>query len=264
MNWEDSVVDEYLKFLKDQLRVHEVDDGWFSITTPFLNPFNDFIEIYIGKNGGKFTLTDGGETVSNLEILGGNITKKGRRKDVFESILRNYGIRFQDGELLVQAEFNNIARAKHNLLSAIIEVSDLSFIALSSKSLSSKIFTDNVRDYFDKFDIITTPKFKSTGATGLKMTFDFQIAGRRTEILINTFNSLQQNNTALFLFNWGDIREARQRDTGKAVRGIAIINDEVNMVQSEFITALTQKHADFVLWSKREQNDSLDKFKEVA
>ena len=264
MNWVDSIVDEYLRFLKDQLKVHEVDDGWFAITTPFLNPLNDFIEIYIRNDNEKFTLTDGGETLHNLEILGGNINKKGRRKDIFESILRNHRIQFQDGELAVQAEFNNVARAKHNLLSAMVEILDLSFIAPSSKSLGGKIFTDNVREYFDKFGIITTPKFKSIGATGLEMTFDFQIAGRRTEILINTFNSLQQNTTALFLFNWGDIREARQRDTGKAVRGVAIINDELNIVQPEFTNALTQKHADFVLWSEREQSDNLDKFKKIA
>lgn len=263
MNWADDIVVEYLKFLKDQLKIREVDNGWFAITTPFLNPLNDFIEIYIKKDREIFTLSDGGETLQLLETLGRNVTK-GRRQNIFESILRNYGVNIHKGELLVQSNFKNIARCKHNLLSTIIEVSDISFLAPSSSSTTSKIFTDNVREYFDKFNIITTPKFKSTGATGLEMTFDFQIAGRNTEILINAFNNLQQNTTALFLFSWSDIREARQRDTGKAVRGVAIINDETNEVKPEFTNALTQKCADYVLWSAREQKTNIDKFREVA
>jgi hypothetical protein len=100
--------------------------------------------------------------------------------------------------------------------------------------------------------------------TGLEMVFDFQIAGRKTEMLINVFANMQQNNTSLFLFGWNDIREARKQDTGKEIKGMAIINDENNSVKSELLEALTKKNAEYILWSQRNNSDNIEKFKNVA
>lgn len=44
MIWIDEAINKYITFLRENISVHEVDNGWYSITTPFLNMFNDYLE----------------------------------------------------------------------------------------------------------------------------------------------------------------------------------------------------------------------------
>lgn len=261
--WINELVEGYLKFLREHLKVKEAENGWYSIVTPFLNNFNDYIEVYVRKDGEKITLSDGGETLQNLELLDLTFSRKSRRKNILESILRNYGVEMRGDELMIVTDTKKFACAKHSLISAIIGISDLSIIPIA-KTTSEKIFTDNVQNYFKELDVISTPRFTSKGMTGLEMVFDFQIAGRKTEMLINVFANMQQNNTSLFLFGWNDIREARKQDTGKEIKGMAIINDENNPVKVELLEALTKKNAEYILWSQRHNSDNVERFKNVA
>jgi hypothetical protein len=155
--WVNDLVEEYLKFLREHLKVKEAEGGWYALATPFLNSFNDYIEIYVRKDGDRIILSDGEETLSNLELLNLTFGRKSRRKDILESILRNYGVKMRGDELMIVTDIKNFACAKHNLISAIIGISDLSIIP-TSKSNSEKIFTDNVQKYFKELDIINTPR----------------------------------------------------------------------------------------------------------
>lgn len=263
MSLTNEIVDGYVNFLRGNLQVNELEGGWVAVETPFLNCFNDCIEVYVKKSGRNVLLTDGGETLQNLELLGVTFKRKSRRKNIFDNILRNYGVKLQGEELSVVAEFENLAQAKHRLLSAIIEVSDL-YVLTPTKSAAEKIFVDNVNEYFKENRIISTPQFTSKGITGLEMVFDFQIAGYETEMLIDVFNNLQQNNASLFLFGWDDIKTAREQETGKKITGMAIINDETSEVKPELLDALRNKNAEYIFWSERQNERIISKFKNVA
>ena len=54
-------------------------------------------------------------------------------------------------------------------------------------------------------------------------TFDFQIAGRNTEILVNTFNTLQKANLAVFVLAYDSIKAAREELTGKKCCGFPVV-----------------------------------------
>ena len=43
----DSLTDSYVRWLRDNILVQAESDGWFSITTPFLDRHNDNFEIYV-------------------------------------------------------------------------------------------------------------------------------------------------------------------------------------------------------------------------
>lgn len=104
----------------------------------------------------------------------------------------------------------------------------------------------------DQASIIYTPDFISKGATGLEFTFDFQIAGRNKEIVIESFNSISKLNLPTFLFSWEDIKPVREKVSKKQVEAIAVINDVDHEVHPEFLTALRSKEANYILWSQRE------------
>ncbi|RXJ52483.1 DUF1828 domain-containing protein [Gelidibacter gilvus] len=256
MNWINTYVDDYYNWLREKTYIQKgTSTDWFLINTPFVGAFNDTIEIYAQKIGNQIILSDNGETMSNLELQGLHIQGSKKRRNILDSILLNYGVRNESDELKIDINVENFSQAKHNFLSAIIEINDL--YVLSQHNVAS-IFKDDVRSYLESKDIIFTPDFISKGATGLEFNFDFQIAKKHSEIVIKSFNTINKSNLSTFLFAWDDIKPVREKTTKKEVKAIAIINDVEKEIRSEFLEALKSKSADYILWSERENKRSLN------
>ena len=256
MNWINTYVDDYYNWLREKTYIQKgTSTDWFLINTPFVGAFNDTIEIYAQKIGNQLILSDNGETMSNLELQGLHIQGSKKRRNILDSILLNYGVKNESDELKIDSNIENFSQAKHNFLSAIIEINDL--YVLSHHNVAS-IFKDDVRSYLESKDIIFTPDFISKGATGLEFNFDFQIAKKHSEIVIKSFNTINKSNLSTFLFAWNDIKPVREKTTKKEVKAIAIINDVENEIRSEFLEALKSKSADYILWSERENTRSLN------
>jgi len=249
MNWVNSMIDDYYKWLREKTIVESSTiSDWYSIDTPFLGAFNDTIELFALRHNGSITLSDNGETLSNLELQGVNIQGSKKRRDLLDSILLNYGLNQNNKELLIQATDSNFPQKKHNFLSAILEINDLSIL---SKANVHSIFKEDVRQHLNELDIIFTPDFISKGSTGLEFTFDFQIAKREKEIVLKSFNSMNKSTLSTFLFSWEDIKPVREKVSKKDVSAIAVINDITKDVKSEFLEALNSKNASYILWSER-------------
>ena len=74
---------EYVHWLKSNLIVFERGTSQV-LSTPFLDPFNDGIEILLDVTGGEMVLHDGGRTLDTLMDMGVHeifelVTKSGRR-----------------------------------------------------------------------------------------------------------------------------------------------------------------------------------------
>ncbi|MCE6988489.1 DUF1828 domain-containing protein [Dyadobacter sp. CY323] len=260
MTWANTLINDYYGWLKSKtVVIPDERTEWVSIQTPFIGLFNDTIEMYAQKKGKKILLSDNGDTFHNLELVGASINRVGERRNIAERILLNYGIQLNNDELVTETTEQNFAQKKHNFLSAIMELNDL--YVLSKPNVAS-IFKDDVRIYLDEQNIIYTPDFISKGSTGLEFMFDFQIAGKNSEIVIKSFNTINKQTLSSFLFSWDDIKPIREKVSKKNVTAIAFINDEDKPVKAEFLEALRSKHADFIIWSDRHKNDNI--FKLVA
>lgn len=256
----DDIIANYYKWLKDNT-TYSLDSasGWYRIITPFVGLFNDPIEIYLKKEGDNILLSDDGMTIENLELCGVDISRSDKRKEWVNFICANYGIKIGDNkELQVNTTMADIVQRKHNLICAIEE---LSALELTAKHTIASLFREEVQKLLIEQDVIFTPQFIAKGSTGIDFTFDFQIAGRKTETVIKAFNSLNKMNVPNFLFSWDDIKQNRERITGKALTGLAIVNDADNDIKSEYLTALRNKGADYILWSERTFPTNLSKLK---
>lgn len=132
--------------------------------------------------------------------------------------------------------------------------------AYLAKHTVSSLFKEDVKTYLDEQKIIYTPQFIAKGSTGIEFTFDFQIAGRQKELVIKSFNSLNKINVPNFLFSWEDIKPAREKISGKELKGLAIVNDTDKEIKTEYLDALKSKGADYILWEQRHQPEMEDKF----
>jgi hypothetical protein len=255
MNWVDELIENYHKWLRSNtLGAIDPSSGWASITTPFSGVFNDLLEIYVQRLNGKFLLSDDGTTIHNLALVGAKIRKGEKREDLFNQVLINYGVKLNDEELWIEATSDNFSQKKHNFLSALIELNDISL--LSTHNVAN-LFKDDVRAYLDENQIIYSPDFICKGSSGIEFIFDFQVARKDREVVLKSFNSLNRQNLPAFLYAWEDIRPVREKISKKEVSAIAVINDVEKNVGGEFLEALQSKNASYVLWSQRSQDNAL-------
>lgn len=259
MNWINKLMNDYYAFLKEKTLIdHNQSSGWVEISTPFTGLFNDTLDIYAKQMNNKILLSDDGNTLRNLELNGMEISRSPKRKEILDRILINYGVKLKNEELVTEATSKDFPQKKLNLISAISETSDMYYLA---RHTVASVFREDVKNYLDKHEIVYTPHFISKGSTGLEFTFDFQIAYRKKEIIIKSFNSVNKMNLPHFLFTWEDIKKVREKQTEKEVVGLAVINDIDRDVNEEYIDALKNYNAEHILWSKRENTESIKKLK---
>ncbi len=259
MSWVNPLIHDYYNWLKTKTVVlSDEKTDWVAIQTPFIGLCNDVIEMYAQKRGERIILSDNGETFHNLELVGTSVIRAGERKNLAERILLNYGIQQNGSELLTETTVPNFAQKKHNFLSAIMELNDL--YVLSKNNIAS-IFKEDVRTYLDSQNVIYTPDFISKGSTGLEFMFDFQIAGRESELVLKSFNTINKQTLRSFLFSWDDIKPVREKVSKKRVTAIAVLNDEEKQIKEEYLEALNAKKANYIIWSERFNEDSLLKLK---
>lgn len=262
MNWINTLMDNYYTFLKEKTLVTvSSSTDWVEISTPFVGLFNDTVDIYAKKDGNKIILSDDGNTLRDLELSGLEISRSPKRKEILDRILINYGVRINNEELITEATERDFPQKKLNLISAISETADMYYLA---KHTVASVFREDVKSYLDEQELIYTPYFISKGSTGLEFTFDFQIAYRNTEIVIKSFNSVNKMNLPHFLFTWDDIKKVREQQTQKEIIGLAVINDIDREVSDEYLSALDNKGAQYILWSQRHSPENIKKLKLVA
>jgi hypothetical protein len=262
MNWINTLMDNYYAFLKEKTLVTESSStDWVEISTPFIGLFNDTVDIYAKKDGNRIILSDDGNTLRDLELSGLEISRSPKRKEILDRILINYGVRINNEELTTEATERDFPQRKLNLISAISETADMYYLA---RHTVASVFREDVKSYLDEQELIYTPYFISKGSTGLEFTFDFQIAYRNTEIVIKSFNSVNKMNLPHFLFTWDDIKKVREQQTQKEIIGLAVINDIEREVSDEYLSALDNKGAKYILWSQRHSPENIKKLKLVA
>ncbi len=263
MNWIDNCIDDYYKWLKSKtVSRHDDYSGWSVISTPFIGAFNDPIEIFIKEQeDGKLLLSDDSRTLSNLDLVGVGVSRSQKRKEWLNSILLNYGVKLNNHELSVLTDLQHFPQSKHNLLCAIMDISDMELVA---QNTVASLFKEDVRAYFDELELIYTPQFIMKGSTGIEFTFDFQLAGRNQETVVRSFNSLNKINVPNFLFTWQDIKPMRENVSGKTLNSLAIINDQFREIKPEYLAALEGKGARCLLWSERESDKSRGTLKQLV
>jgi hypothetical protein len=111
-------LNEYPFWLTKNSSVKKLDNGWFELTTSYLDKHNDYIVVYAIKPFGIITIHDGGETIGGLSLIIHRDVKK---------VLTTYGIQQDETGLYVDCNEGDFAQKLHNLISAIIEINALSY-----------------------------------------------------------------------------------------------------------------------------------------
>jgi len=250
-----NLVKNYYEWLINKADVLALEGSdWVLVGTPFENFMGDLIDLYIKVNGDEIIISDRGETLSNLEFAGIEINRSKKRKEIFESILASYGVMSDGEEIFVKTSEKDFVKRKHQLIQAILQINDMFFL---SREHITSIFKEDVRRFLeDELEIPVAQDIILRGKSGLEFNIDFFITTKKSEKMLKASNSVNKSLVATFLFAWEDVKEIRAKK--KPLEAIMIINDTDRKISEDYLSALKQKGADYILWSKRyEEADKL-------
>jgi hypothetical protein len=243
------LVSEYINWLREQITVSEV-NGACEITTPFLDRHNDFLQIYVKKEGDKFFLTDAGYILADLQMSGLDLTPK--RQTILQTILRGFGVEQHDSELRVRASKKDFPQQKHSLIQAMLAVNDLFMIA---QSRVESFFLEDVEQYLRLNKIRFIPKVNFIGKSGYSHYFDFAIppSDVAPKRLIKAIDRPSQKNITDSIFSWNDTSASRAADS----QAYVFLNDQEKAISLNSLTALESYSITPIPWTKRDEKVEL-------
>lgn len=165
----------YYNWLKDDgLSFFKIDDDYIAIDTPFLDKQYDNISLYARFiNNDTVELSDFGYTLFNLEEEGIFLSKRAKTTwNIFQKVLQDFGITFENNTLLIRTSINKFPVAKSRMLQAILRINDISY--LNSNNLRQS-FNELLNNWLKKNSILFTYNIEVPNSDGISSHFDFSI-----------------------------------------------------------------------------------------
>ena len=250
MNIQD-MIKEYTDWLYSGFTAVQVGE-FFELTTPYLDRYNDHLQIYVKQNeNGSYFLTDDGYVINNLESSGVSFQRSSKRRELLNRISRNFGVTINGNCLEIQATKSNYPQRKHMLIQTMLTIDDM-FIA--EPNAVKNFFIEDVGLYLDANDIFYSRDFSLAGRTGSLYVYEYHLQRTRTrpERFCKPINKLSETTRNLTIFNWLDTQEKRA-DKGELV---LFLNDDKGIDPSN-LDALRSYDVNFILWSQRNEQESL-------
>lgn len=238
------LVESYITWLKQKINYREI-NGYYEITTPFVNHINDYIQFYLKKDErDHIYITDDGEALNNLEMAGVDINQPARRKEL-EIIINGFGVRLKGNELTTMATPATFPIRKHNFLQAMMAIDDL-HIAASPKVES--FFLEDVTNFLEQNHVRYSRNIILQGKSTFQHKFDFLIpqSDKAPERIIKAVSSPRKQNVIVHLFAFEDTKLARSNE------GIMILNDLEKDVPPDVLQAIAEYGIYDFPWNKRE------------
>ena len=208
------IIEGYSKWVTANMFAVQQGDA-VRIITPMLDRNNDYMSVFIGESSdGGYTLTDLGETISDLELSGLSLSSE-KRNEKLDQVLAGFGVGKTDsGELFVIAGGDDDILLKMNMiLQAMASVDDMFY--LNQESVRS-LFYEDIGKWMDKNEIRAVEGPSYIGRSGLYYKFDYAIPGKNTREnkLIKAVNHPVEGNVRNALFGWEDVKERRTGSVG--------------------------------------------------
>jgi len=237
------LIQSYTDWLRQKINYKEI-NGHFEVTTPFVNHINDHIQFYLKRDKrDRIFFTDDGDTLSNLEMAGVDVSTPARQKEL-HSILNGFGVILKGNELTTMATPGTFPMRKHNFIQAMLSVDDL-YIVASPKV--EQFFLEDVTNFLQQHNIRFSPNIILQGKSSFQHKFDFLIpsSDKAPERIIKAVPSPKKQNIIAQLFAFEDTKQARNN------QGIVILNDLEKEVAPEVLQAIEEYGINDFSWKNR-------------
>lgn len=247
----EQLLNEYTTWLRKKLTV-ESNSDYTCIDTPFLNTLNDNIRFYVSQNKNKIVIDDDGETLDNLSMMGINLLK-GHRKKELDIILRQFDIHADENHILsVSGDKSEFPQMKQRFIDAVIKVDQLSI--LKRKNIST-MFNEDVYNYFDKNDFGGLANYPLPGQTGNEYKFNYALPklGKRNQKLIDFQNNLNFNTITTAIYKFNDVTGLLKNPNER----IIVYNDEDVKLSKKVINSARKENVLLIPFQNKKELESI-------
>ena len=242
------LIAEYSSWLNSKISVAKYGET-YELTTPFLDRFNDYLQIYVTpEKDGELILTDGGYIIENLLSSGVTLKQGSKKLNRINQIAKNFGLNINGDQIVATAKESQFPQKKHAMVQAMLAIDEL---YETEPKAEKDFFAEDVKAYFDKNSIFYSDTVKFEGKSGSTATYDllFQRNKNHPERLCNIVNKMSESSRNMMIFNWMDIAPIRKPDSML----IVILNDIVREVEDKDISALESYNITPALFSEPEK-----------
>lgn len=246
----------YLEWVKEQTSMKQLHKGTVRIDSPFTDPFNDGLVMYVSEipNSSQIILTDDGWSNDNLESQGVFIDRSPQRRKLLLDHLASFGVNWREARLEISGPSEDFGRLKTNLLQAMIFVNDMFVLAPRP---TQNFFFEDVAVFFQSNNIRVLKNAAFMGQSGLTHNFEFSIPGAENvpRKLIKLLSSANNSIFAKAIFT--DIYETKQQQV-EPTKFFVILNDrnrknQPKPVNKDILKLFNQAGATPVPYTKREE-----------
>ncbi|WP_435005142.1 DUF1828 domain-containing protein [Tundrisphaera lichenicola] len=169
----------YLEWLGTQASQEQLDGGWSSITLPYLDRHNDYLQVFIREEFEGVRITDDGRIIRDLANIGCDLKAVGtKRRRLASTILRGMGLdidAIDTGEITTNAVNGDFAGKLHSVLMSMMAIDGL---AVASPPNIAAIFKDDVVDWLRALNIDFQDGATYRGHSGNNHKFDFLVRSK--------------------------------------------------------------------------------------
>ncbi len=231
------------------LFVCQEENNRLKISTPYLYPNGDYIDLYLVETPNGLYLTDLGETMGYLADYGIALKQSSKRRKIIHDILLTHNVELFQGELRVYLEKEEqVAHAVVRLSQAITQISDLVFtLRLGTRTT----FKEEVEEFWVEYGIPFERDYVVIGGSGESYTVDFYLSVPKHPWLVETLSSQSRSyaNTLVsrVIRVWHDLHRVDGR-----YRYLSLIDDSADVWKAEWLDQLAE-FSEVIAWSEREK-----------
>ena len=120
----------------------------YKIFTPFQFDDGDSLPIVLKHIGDKWFLTDEAHTYMHLSYdIDVNSLEKGNRQKIVSNILDGFGIKDQDGELVIPIEGNDFGNTFYSFVQGLIKITDITYL---SRERVRSMFMEDFKNFISE------------------------------------------------------------------------------------------------------------------
>lgn len=156
------ILAQYIGSLEDKISIEPEGEDCI-LTTPFLSPDNDPIQIRVAIKGDTAEMSDMGESIGFLFLHGVDLKPNSRQRWFFDTTLRRLGVSATDSEIVTRAPITDLADSVLRLTEAI---SSAQHIVMTAKARSRLSFGADVSDWLSESNVKFERSVDYLGAAG--------------------------------------------------------------------------------------------------
>ncbi len=237
--------EKYVKWLEDEIVVNKIGE-YLEITSPFLDRYNDYLQVYAKLEAdSEIIVTDDSYVINNLRMSGIDINSA-KRKQLLESFLNKYSVKMDNDALVIKSGIEDFPQKILFLMQAMLNIDDM--FMLSQNKVAS-IFLEDVTEFLDKKDIFYSKDVNFIGKSGFLYSYEYllQRTKNKPERLCKVINNPNKQNFQNTIFMWNDTKETRDKDS----QLIVFLNDE-NKIEASVINGFKNYNVNTIYWTERE------------